>query len=469
MSQPVLLRASSLLVAVVRLAQSLLPPLIIASTLYVIAWAYDVEFDRMFMALAALAAILGGILVHPKEDSVPVLRMDAGALAVDTLFRWAIAVALLMLLGYISKFSDHFSRRVMLTWVLAVPVLLFLTAFLLRLLMRRVVISRENERTAVIVGMNMASRQLADRLLLHPELGTRMVGFFDDRGAERLDVMGGFPLLGRLTELVEYAKVHRIDVIFVALPVRHLERVATLLEALHDSTASIYYVPDVFVFDLIQSRTIDVMGVPVVAMRETPFYGYRGVMKRVTDLALTSLMLLVAIVPMLGIAVLVKLSSKGPAIFRQRRYGLDSEEIVVYKFRTMRVAEDGAVVTQATRDDPRVTSVGRILRRFSLDELPQLFNVLQGRMSLVGPRPHAVAHNEQYRRLIKGYMIRHKVLPGITGLAQVKGLRGETVELEQMQARVNYDLEYLRRWSPSLDLKILIRTVLLALFDRKAY
>jgi putative colanic acid biosynthesis UDP-glucose lipid carrier transferase len=156
--------------------------------------------------------------------------------------------------------------------------------------------------------------------------------------------------------------------------------------------------------------------------------------------------------------------------FKQRRYGLDGEEITVYKFRSMYVTEDGPVVRQASRGDERITSVGRFLRRTSLDELPQLLNVLQGRMSLVGPRPHAVAHNELYRRLIKGYMVRHKVLPGITGLAQVNGCRGETAELERMQARVNYDLDYLRQWSPSLDLRILVKTALQILQgDKQAY
>ncbi len=183
-----------------------------------------------------------------------------------------------------------------------------------------------------------------------------------------------------------------------------------------------------------------------------------------TDIGFAVVIMVFALLPMLVIAALVKLTSKGPTIFQQHRYGLDGEEIVVYKFRTMRVTENGAQITQATRNDPRVTPVGGFLRRFSLDELPQLINVMQGRMSLVGPRPHAVAHNEQYRRLIKGYMIRHKVLPGITGLAQVSGCRGETAELEQMQARVNFDLEYLRRWSPTLDLKILVKTALQTVF-----
>jgi putative colanic acid biosynthesis UDP-glucose lipid carrier transferase len=169
------------------------------------------------------------------------------------------------------------------------------------------------------------------------------------------------------------------------------------------------------------------------------------------------------------IAVLVKLTSTGPVIFKQRRYGLDGMEIAVYKFRTMRVTEDGEQIRQASRTDTRVTPIGGLLRRSSLDELPQLINVLQGRMSLVGPRPHAVAHNEEYRKLIKGYMVRHKVLPGITGLAQVNGCRGETAKLEEMQARVNYDLEYLRRWTPMLDVKIILLTAVKVFRDDKAY
>ncbi len=165
----------------------------------------------------------------------------------------------------------------------------------------------------------------------------------------------------------------------------------------------------------------------------------------------------------------MKCSSPGPAIFRQRRYGLNGEEITVYKFRTMRVHAPTEAVAQATKDDPRTTRIGRFLRRYSLDELPQLINVLEGRMSLVGPRPHAVEHNEMYRKLIKGYMLRHKMLPGVTGLAQVNGMRGETRTLDQMEARVRYDLEYLRNWSLRLDLEIIAKTVLRVLNDSQAY
>ena len=211
------------------------------------------------------------------------------------------------------------------------------------------------------------------------------------------------------------------------------------------------------------------LGVPLIALCETPFHGYRGVSKRMTDLILAWAILILAAPVMLLAAVLIKLTSPGPVIFKQRRYGLDGQEIIIYKFRTMSVMEDGDVIRQATQRDPRVTPLGRLLRRTSIDELPQLINVLQGRMSLVGPRPHAVSHNELYRKLIKGYMVRHKVAPGITGLAQVNGLRGETATVEQMEARLKYDLEYLRNWSLLLDLNILLKTLSIVARGGKAY
>jgi putative colanic acid biosynthesis UDP-glucose lipid carrier transferase len=248
-----------------------------------------------------------------------------------------------------------------------------------------------------------------------------------------------------------------------------VQRVVDLLEELRDTTASIYFVPDIFVMDLIQSRTADISGVPVVAMCETPFHGTPGLIKHTMDIAISGVALLALSPLLLLIALRIKLGSRGPVIFRQRRYGLDGQIIWVYKFRTMTVTEDGADIQQATPDDARITPFGRFLRRYSLDELPQLINVLKGSMSLVGPRPHAVAHNELYRRLIKGYMVRHKVLPGITGLAQVNGCRGETTRLEEMKARIEYDLDYLRHWSPLLDVRILLQTVIQVLNDRKAY
>jgi putative colanic acid biosysnthesis UDP-glucose lipid carrier transferase len=271
-----------------------------------------------------------------------------------------------------------------------------------------------------------------------------------------------------MAEVSNYIKQNRVDLIYLTLPLASQPRLLKLLDELHDTTASIYFVPDIFLFDLIQARIDNVNGIPVVAACETPFYGINGLIKRASDIVLSSAILFVAAPVMAAIAIGVKLSSPGPVLFKQRRYGVDGREILVYKFRSMTVCEDGDEIKQATRNDQRMTTFGAFLRRTSLDELPQLVNVLQGRMSLVGPRPHAVAHNELYRKLIKGYMMRHKVKPGITGWAQVNGLRGETDTLEKMETRIEYDLDYLRHWSLMLDLQIITRTLWI-IRDRNAY
>ena len=247
-------------------------------------------------------------------------------------------------------------------------------------------------------------------------------------------------------------------------------RVIELLSSLRDSTASIYFVPDLSVFDLVQPRFDLVDGIPVIAVCESPFYGVRGIAKRISDVAI-SCAAIALLAPVFALVALgVKLSSPGPAIYRQKRYGLDGKEIVVFKFRSLSVVEDGATsYTQVARNDSRVTPFGAFIRKTSLDEIPQLFNVLFGDMSIVGPRPHAVAVNENYRRQIPGYMVRHKVKPGITGWAQVNGYRGGD-DLHSMRKRTEYDLEYLRSWSLAMDLLIIWKTLkMLLLGDTKAY
>jgi putative colanic acid biosysnthesis UDP-glucose lipid carrier transferase len=242
-----------------------------------------------------------------------------------------------------------------------------------------------------------------------------------------------------------------------------------VLDRLGDTTASVYLVPDFFVFQLLHSRWTDILGLPVLSVFENPFYGIDGLAKRISDLAFGSLAFLLVAAPMAAIAVMIKLTSPGPVFFRQRRYGLDGREILVWKFRTMAVCEDGATAVQATRNDPRVTRLGAVLRKTSLDELPQLFNVLEGSMSLVGPRPHAKAQNEEFRAQIGGYMLRHKVKPGITGLAQVNGWRGETDVPEKMEKRIEFDHRYIREWSLWLDMQIMMKTVFVVLSGKNAY
>ena len=296
-----------------------------------------------------------------------------------------------------------------------------------------------------------------------------MDGFFEDRSRERLGVGGDLAILGGLIDLPDYVRKNKTDIIFIAIPIKNVQRVTELLDELHDTTASIYFVPDVFVFDLIQCRTVDIKGIPAVALCETPFYGFHGVAKRTFDYTIAVLGMILTSPIMIITAILIKLTSKGSVIFKQRRYGLDGREIVVYKFRTMTVAEDHGEIRQATKNDKRLTPIGGFLRRYSIDELPQLINVLQGCMSIVGPRPHAVAHNEEYRKVIKGYMVRHKVTPGITGLAQVSGFRGETETVEKMKKRIALDLDYLRNWSIALDMRIILKTIALVFRDSEAY
>jgi putative colanic acid biosysnthesis UDP-glucose lipid carrier transferase len=449
--------------------QSFAPAVIAVSSLYGLLGVFEVTPGPYFHSLALVVALLAVTVLRIPRTATSQLFGGNFALVIAVGLRWLIVLAVLFALGYVSHVSTQYPRRVILTWALLTPVLILGAALVLQELLRRMLCDPANARKAVIAGCTDSSLALARRLHGQNEFCISLTGFFDDRGRDRLNVNGEVSLLGSLADMPEFVRQNGIEVAFVALPIRPVSRVMELVDELRDSTASIYYLPDIHVFDLIQSRSEVLDGIPVISMCETPFHGQRAAAKRLTDLLLT-IPLLVLISPlMLGIAIAVRLSSPGPVVFRQRRYGLNGEEIMVYKFRTMTVLEDGPVTEQATRGDMRFTRVGRFLRRYSLDELPQLINVLQGRMSLVGPRPHTVAHNELYRKLIKGYMLRHKVLPGITGLAQVNGLRGETRELEQMEARVRYDLEYLRCWSLELDLEILARTAVRVLNDSKAF
>ena len=468
MTQPVQFR-QGVLIALLTGAQAVLPALVAVASLYATTIAFGSQFDPRSSGIVVVAVVCL-VLIQPPREVTAQLTSPRVSAVVDVLFRWFLILAVLLGIAYVTKSPlQAYPRRVFLTWAVSTPVVLIVATLAMQEFMRRFLMNAFEARIAIIAGYNGSSLELARRLKKNPGMRLEVAGFFDDRSTDRLGMESDAQLIGPLADLGAYVKQHRTDVIFIALPIRHVKRVMNLLDDLRDTTASIYYVPDIFVFDLIQARSGEIQGIPVVAMCETPFYGYRGVTKRLTDIVL-SVMILLLLLPLLAVvAVMVKVSSPGPVIFKQRRYGLDGREIAVYKFRTMTVTEDGAQIRQASKTDNRITRIGGILRRSSLDELPQLINVLQGRMSLVGPRPHAVAHNEEYRKLIKGYMVRHKVLPGITGLAQVNGCRGETSQLEEMEARVNYDLDYLRRWTPMLDIKIILLTVVKIFRDDKAY
>jgi putative colanic acid biosysnthesis UDP-glucose lipid carrier transferase len=446
------------------LLQAAVDPAVAIATLAAAVSVFGDSFDGgcLILALLVFAMTFPGSLSRSSAPSAAELARDIAA-------GWFAVVGLLLLLGWASHTLNAFDERALLAWALATPVALFAAHRALPLWLPRLMSAEGMRKTAVIAGANDLGRRLAGRLRGDPMLGVSFAGYFDDRGAGRLRDLPAADNLGTLERLADYARSHRVDVIYVALPMASQPRILRLLEDLRDTTASIYFVPDIFVSDLIQARVDFIGDLPVVAVCETPFFGFNGLAKRVSDVLLAGLILAGISPLMLAIAAGVKLSSPGPVLFKQRRYGVDGRKIVVYKFRSMTVAEDGDVVRQATRNDARVTRFGAFLRRTSLDELPQFINVLQGRMSVVGPRPHAVAHNELYRKLIRGYMIRHKVRPGITGLAQVNGMRGETDTVEKMKMRIEYDLNYLRNWSLALDLKIILQTVAVVLKRQNAY
>ncbi len=326
-----------------------------------------------------------------------------------------------------------------------------------------------SRRTAVIVGASALGVKVARALQEGETQGVDFVGYFDDRSDGRIEAATKARVLGTLADVAAYTTEHGIREVYITLPLGSQPRIVALLEELQGTTASLFFVPDVFGISIIQGRLQDMNGVPVVGICETPFTGTNELVKRLSDVILASIIVVLISPLLVAIAIGIKLSSPGPVIFKQRRNGLDGDEIVVYKFRSMTTEDDGPVVRQATRNDPRITRFGAFLRRTSLDELPQFFNVLQGTMSIVGPRPHAVTHNAEYRQIIKAYMVRHKVKPGITGWAQVNGQRGETDTIEKMRTRVEYDLEYLRNWSLGLDLRIIVTTARLLFFDRHAY
>jgi putative colanic acid biosynthesis UDP-glucose lipid carrier transferase len=389
--------------------------------------------------------------------------------AVDIVSSWTVLLAILVLFGYATRSFAFFNRDQLLAWAVVTPILQWLAVWLGQTLIKRHSTSPQARRPAVVVGGGPLGVKVARALNDGRVDGTDFIGYFDDRVDERLHQEAAAQRLGGLQDVATYVSANGIREVYITLALGSQPRIVSLLEELQGTTASLFFVPDVFGISIIQGRLQDLNGVPVVGICETPFTGTNDLVKRISDIILASIIIVLISPILLIIAIGIKLSSPGPIIFKQRRNGLDGGEITVYKFRSMTVQDNGPVVRQATKNDARITPFGAILRRTSLDELPQFFNVLQGRMSIVGPRPHAVAHNEEYRRLIKAYMVRHKVKPGITGWAQVNGHRGETDTVDKMQARVEYDLEYLRNWSLGLDLQIIVRTIRLVFFDRHAY
>lgn len=462
------LRVHSGLVSVV---QRLLDAGLIALALYATSTALEHDWSEL-LAVAAAIAIFVFLVVGQARKLYSSWRLATRDEEYGSVFvTWGFAVAAVIFAAFLAKVTSNYSRLALTSWFLVTPALLIGSRIAVRLVLLWLRKRGRNTRTICVAGAGAPAREFIRRLHDAGSFGTQLVGVFDDRAPERIaaDGQDTYLVVGTLGNMVERARRGEFDYVFIALPIRAEKRIVELVSQLADTTASVYIIPDLFTFDLMRARWTTLSGLPAVSVYESPFDGVNAFLKRIEDVVLGTLFLAVAAIPMIAIAVGVRFTSGGAVLFRQRRYGLSGKVVEVLKFRTMTVSEDGEKVSQAKSDDVRITRFGRFLRAYSLDELPQLFNVLGGSMSLVGPRPHAVAHNEQYRRLIHGYMLRHKVKPGITGWAQVNGWRGETDTLEKMQKRVEHDLEYVQSWSLWLDLRILLKTVGVVLSRRNAY
>jgi putative colanic acid biosynthesis UDP-glucose lipid carrier transferase len=452
------------------IAYRLIDMLIILGVAKITSVTYLESFSTLQM-LAALVAMIVFLLVAESSGLYRSWRTYTVRQQMLPVFLcWAAVVVTLLIVAYSTKSTAVFSRIATSSWLLLVPI----TLCLWRVVLNGIYIAARrrgfNRRKAIIVGATKNAKSLIEQLRQHENLGIDLVGVVDDRVTNRLSLESlPTPFLGEVNNALALAKSGDIDHVYIAMPMKAEDRIVQYLKVFSDSTVNTYVIPDFFVFNLIQSRLSAVGNVPLLSVHDTPFYGFATWIKRLQDIVISSLIILFISPVLLAVAIGVKVSSPGPIIFKQKRYGLDGRQIKVWKFRSMRVMDNGTDVKQATKNDPRVTRFGAFIRRTSLDELPQFFNVLQGRMSIVGPRPHAVAHNEEYRAIVDRYMLRHKVKPGITGLAQISGYRGETDTVEKMEKRVEFDLRYIETWSTILDLKIIFLTVFKGFVGKAAY
>ncbi len=426
----------------------------LASTLYALGnWSRE-ELIAASIAVVVffLAAEVNGLYRSWRGSD---LRQEA----FRVLSSWAASVGALLFVAFAVKASAEYSRIATIAWAGTTPVLLVLLRVILRRVLRELRARGLNTRTVAIAGSTENGERLARTIVRDVTSGLKIHGVYDDRNRRRTIPDTVAPVAGTLDQLVEDARTGTVDIVYITLPLRAEHRITSLVTRLADTTATVYIVPEFYAYDLLHARWSSIGDQPVVSIFDTPFHGVGGWLKRLEDLVLGTLILILIAAPMMLVAIAIKLDSRGPVFFRQRRYGLNGKPIHVWKFRSMTVCEDGPDVPQAKPGDARITRLGAFLRRTSIDELPQFFNVIAGDMSIVGPRPHAVAHNEIYRGKIKGYMLRHKVKPGITGWAQVNGWRGETDTMDKMEHRIEHDLYYIHNWRLDWDLKIIFFTI----------
>ncbi|MGF1908733.1 undecaprenyl-phosphate glucose phosphotransferase [Vibrio kasasachensis] len=442
---------------------------IIIATIVITSYLYVGSWNIYYILVTSIAVVSFSVLAELLGVYNPSFASSLRQTLAPILLSWLCAIGFVLVIGFGFKITDLFSRVTLTIWFVATPV----TLIFFRLLTMKIRSSARAEsytQKTIIIGATPAGVALAKEIESKHEHGMRLVGIFDDRSEERLsEEQSAIQISGSINDALAMAKERNFRHVYVALPMEASNRIKQVINYFSDSTARVYIVPDFFTYDLIQSRWRNVGNIPTLSIHDTPFYGMSTFIKRLEDIVVSTLILLLISPVLFAVAIGVKMSSSGPVIFKQDRYGIDGKKIKVWKFRSMRSMDNGDVVKQATKGDPRVTPFGAFIRRTSLDELPQFINVLQGRMSIVGPRPHAVSHNEEYRQIVNKYMLRHKVKPGITGWAQINGYRGETDTVDKMEKRVEYDLNYIRQWSLFFDLKIIFLTIFKGFIGNSAY
>ena len=445
---------------------------IIGCTLVALVSVLKLNWVPLYNWLLLIAIVLFSFLSESSHSYKAWRDISLRAEATAVGSNWLVVVVVLVLVDIVFYPSDLYNREMVFYWFLLTPIELISWHSITRMVLRLFRDTGVNTRSVAIYGATELGASLENRIQSMPWAGYKFVGYFDDRrsNGSRRFISDSNLINGGSQELIEQAKKGAIDTIFITLPLAAEKRIKVLLNELADTTVSAYMMLDLFSFDLLNASWLDIQGMPAISVFESPHTGLDNITKRTLDLVAGSVILVIIALPMLLIALAIRLTSKGPALFRQQRYGIGGEPITVWKFRTMTAADsDDQVLQQATKNDSRITPLGAFLRKASLDELPQFFNVMTGTMSIVGPRPHAVIHNEFYRTAIHGYMLRHKVKPGITGLAQIKGYRGETDTLEKMEGRIKYDLEYIRSWSLWLDIKLIVLTACGGVLNKNAY
>ncbi|MGF1765705.1 undecaprenyl-phosphate glucose phosphotransferase [Aliivibrio kagoshimensis] len=441
----------------------------ISISLYISSYLILQTFTKDYF-LAGTLAVLSFMLAAESSNLYRSWRVNTFKEHINaTLLPWIFSSVIILSVGYFTKTSEAYSRLVVGCWFVSAPIVLIGWRYLFKLVLKALRKKGFNSRKAIIIGVTDNGIALAKELERKKGLGIEFIGFYDERTPDRLPESVNAPLLGSVEDALERAKSGDVEHVYIAMPMHANQRISKFISQFSNTTANTYLVPDFFTYNLLHSRWHHVGNIHTLSVHDTPFNGLTTWVKRAEDIVLSSL-ILAFILPVLAIvAVGVKLSSPGPILFKQDRYGLDGRKIKVWKFRSMRSMDNGSVVKQATQNDPRVTTFGAFIRRTSLDELPQFINVLQGRMSIVGPRPHAVAHNEEYRSIVDRYMLRHKVKPGITGWAQINGYRGETDTLDKMEKRVEFDLAYIQSWSLWMDIKIVFLTIFKGFVSKTAY